>query len=172
MVLGLLYGVFIELPLLLLNAILGINLVPLVNALWDLVVIPIDAIFFALSGFHLIEWPQSVINKCYRCEGKWKFDDGTTVTIYKTFGEWGELLNCSGEQITQGFNHIFGTILPSARWGSWANNHNLDGSDWNPGFWGNEMPKQNSAKPEPYSSAFSTNVGGQPITQQGQQQQS
>ena len=30
LVLGLLYGVFIELPLLLLNAIFGINLVPLV----------------------------------------------------------------------------------------------------------------------------------------------
>jgi len=165
LVLGLLYGVFIELPLLLLNAIFGINLVPLVNALWDLVVIPIDAIFFAVSGFHLVEWPESVIHKCYRCEGSWTFDNGETVTIYKTFGEWAEMLNCSGEQIVQGFNHIFGTILPSARWGSWANNHNLEGSDWNPGFWGGELPKKNTAKQQPYSNAFSTNVGGEPISQ-------
>ena len=167
LVLGLLYGVFIELPLLLLNAIFGINLVPLVNALWDLVVIPIDAIFFALSGFHLIEWPESVINKCYRCEGKWKFEDGNTVTIYKTFGEWAELLNCSGEQIVQGFNNIFGTILPSARWGAWANKQHLDGSDWNPGFWGNKLPESNDAEQPTYSRAFSTSVGGEQITQQG-----
>ena len=163
LVLGLLYGVFIELPLILLDAIFGINLVPLVNALWDLVVIPIDAIFFALSGFHLVEWPESVIHKCYRCEGKWTFDNGQKVTIYKTFGEWAELLNCSGEQMIQGLNHIFGTILPSARWGSWANNHNLSGSDWNPGFWGGNFPKKNTASPPTYSSANSNAVGGQSI---------
>jgi hypothetical protein len=163
LVLGLLYGVFIELPLMLLNAIFGLNLVPLVNALWDLVVIPIDAIFFALSGFHLVEWPESVIHKCYRCEGRWAFGD-KTVTIYKTFGEWAELLNCSGEQIIQGFNHIIGTIFPSARWGSWANNHNLSGGDWNPEFWGGQMPKKNTANPPVYSTANSNEIGGQKIT--------
>tara|TARA_B100000989_G_C19483856_1_gene446468 strand:+ start:64 stop:984 length:921 start_codon:yes stop_codon:yes gene_type:complete len=163
LVLGLLYGVFIELPLLLLNAIFGINLVPLINALWNLVVIPIDAIFFAISGYHLVKWSDSVINKCYRCDGNWTFSNGQTVTIYKTFGEWAELLNCSGEQIVQGFNHIFGTILPSERWSAWANKQYLAGSDWRPGFWGSKMPKKNSAEQQPYSNAFSNEIGNQKI---------
>ncbi len=164
LVLGLLYGVFIELPLLLLNAIFGINLVPLVNALWNLVVVPIDALFFAVSGFHLVKWPDSVIKKCYRCEGSWTFSNGETVTIYKTFGDWAKLLNCSGEQIVQGFNHIFGTILPSARWGAWANKKHLHGSDWNPTFWGGTMPNKNNAEQQSYSSANSNEIGGEPIT--------
>ena len=163
LVLGLLYGVFIELPLTLLNAIFGLNLVPLVNALWDLVVIPIDAIFFALSGIHLIKWSESVIQKCYRCEGRWAFDD-KTVTIYKTFGEWVELGNCSGDQIIQGFNNIIGTIFPSARWGAWANNNHLSGGDWNPTFWGGEMPKKNAATPPVYSSGNQDKIGGEEIT--------
>jgi hypothetical protein len=124
---------------------------------------PIDAIFFAISGYHLVKWSDSVINKCYRCDGNWTFSNGQTVTIYKTFGEWAELLNCSGEQIVQGFNNIFGTILPSERWGAWANKRNLAGNDWRPGFWGSSMPKKNSAKQQPYSNAFSNEIGDQKI---------
>jgi len=153
LVFGILYGVFIELPLILINAIFGINLAPLVLMIWNLFMLPLDALFFALSGFHLIKWPDSVIRKCYRCEGKWTMKNGQKVTIYKTFAEWGELLNCSGDQIISGFNNIFGTILPSERWGAWFNKRHLPGSDWQPAFWGMKSPPPQKASP-PYSNAF------------------
>jgi hypothetical protein len=153
MVLGLLYGIFIELPLILINAIFGINLAPLVLMIWNLFMLPLDALFYALSGFHLIQWPDSVIHKCYRCEGKWTFKNGTTVTIYKTFGEWAQLLNCSGDQILQGINHIFTTMLPSSRWSEWFNKRHLPGSDWEPAFWGIQSPPS-SPPPNQYSTAF------------------
>lgn len=156
MVFGILYGVFIELPLILINAIFGINLAPLVLMIWDLFMLPLDALFYALSGFHLVKWPESVIRKCYRCEGKWTFKNGKSVTIYKTFAEWSELLNCSGDQILQGINHIFTTMIPSKRWMEWFNKRHLPGHDWEPPFWGIRAPPSRDAT-KPYNSAF-TNV--------------
>jgi hypothetical protein len=153
MVFGILYGVFIELPLILINAIFGIDLTPLVTMIWNIFMLPLDALFFALSGFHLIKWPESVIRKCYRCEGKWTMKNGHTVTIYKTFAEWGQLLNCSGDQILSGINHIFTTLMPSERWGAWFNKRHLRGYDWEPGFWGSSPPPPKKAS-VPFKTAF------------------
>lgn len=155
LVFGILYGVFIELPLILINAIFGINLAPLVLMIWEFFMLPLDAIFYALSGFHLIKWSDSVIRKCYRCEGKWTMKNGHSVTIYKTFAEWGELLNCSGDQILSGINHIFTTIIPSERWGAWFNKRHLPGNDWKPDFWGISSPPSKKSAP-PYSTAFTS----------------
>ncbi len=152
LVFGMLYGIFIELPLMLINAIFGIDLAPLVKMIWEFFMLPLDALFYALSGFHLIKWPDSVIRKCYRCEGKWKIGN-KRITIYKTFAEWGQLLNCSGDQILSGMNHIFTTIIPSERWGAWFNKRHTAGHDWEPGFWGSSPPPPQKASP-PFSSAF------------------
>ena len=153
MVLGILYGIFIEFPLILINAILGINFAPLVKLIYDMTIIPLDALFFALSGFHLVKWPKSVIDKCYRCEGEWKFKNGQKVKIHKTYAEWSQLFNCSFDQIFSGLGHIFTTFLPSSRWWQWFNKENQEGSDWNPAFWGIPERKDTNPPPPSYSSA-------------------
>lgn len=159
MVLGILYGVFIELPLILINAIFGIDFAPLVKMMWDVVMLPLDALFFAISGFHLVKWPQSVIHECYRCKGSWKFQNGTRVTIYKTYAEWAKLFGCTFDQIFSGFGHILTTFLPSSRWWAWFNRQNQDGSDWNPPFWGIPERKNPNPPPPEYSSGFDQNLG-------------
>lgn len=136
MTLGLLYGVFVELPLLLIRAIFGIDLQVFVDIFWNVFVLPIDSIFYALSGFHLVKWDEDVIKKCYRCKGKYTFANGNTVTLHKTFAEWAELMNCSFEQIVQGFIRIFTTLIPSNKWWAWANSKHMRPPDWNPKFFG------------------------------------
>ena len=136
MVLGLLYGVFVELPLILIRAIFGIDLQVIVDIMWNLFVLPIDSIFFALSGFHLVKWDEDVIKNCYRCKGTYKFENGTTVTLHKTFAEWSQLMNCSFEEIIQGLMRIFTTLIPSNKWWAWANKSHLRPPDWNPKFFG------------------------------------
>jgi hypothetical protein len=136
MVFGLIYGVFIELPLILLRAIFGIDLQVIIDVIYNLFILPLDSIFFAISGFHLVKWSDSVINHCYRCKGKYKFSDGKEVTLHKTFAEWAKLMNCSFEQIIEGFMRMFTTIIPSNKWWSWINGDHVKASDWDPKFFG------------------------------------
>lgn len=126
MILGLLYGIFIQLPLLLINAIFGINLQPIVDFLYKLIVVPADAMFYAVSGFHLVNWPDSVINECYRCKGKYTFANNRSIYLYKRMNEWAKLFDCSTEQIKNGFVKIFTSIVPSQKWTAWAD---ADGTD-------------------------------------------
>ena len=136
MTLGLLYGVFVELPLLLIRAIFGIDLQVFVDIFWNLFILPIDSIFFAISGFHLVRWDEEVIKKCYRCKGKYAFANGREVTLYKTWAEWAKLMNCSFQQIVTGFLRIFTTLIPSNKWWAWSNKRHLKPPDWRPKFFG------------------------------------
>ncbi len=136
MVFGLMYGIFIELPLILIRAIFGIDLQVFVDIFWTVLILPLDSIFFALSGFHLVKWDEEVIKKCYRCKGKYTFANGREVTLYKTWAEWAKLMNCSFEQIIQGFMRIFTTLIPSNKWWAWANNKHVNPPDWRPKFFG------------------------------------
>lgn len=132
MVLGLLYGVFVELPLILIRAIFGIDLQVFVDICWNVFIVPLDALFYALSGFHFINWSDDVINRCYRCKGKYTMSDGRTVTLYKTWAEWAELLKCGNEQMVQGFMRIFTSLIPSPKWWEWANGRNQSPPNWEP----------------------------------------
>jgi len=136
MVFGLMYGIFIELPLILIRAIFGIDLQVFVDIFWTVLILPLDSIFFALSGFHLVKWDEEVIKKCYRCKGKYTFANGREVTLYKTWAEWAKLMNCSFDQIIQGLMRIFTTLIPSNKWWAWANNKHVRPPDWNPKFFG------------------------------------
>ena len=136
MIFGLIYGVFIELPLILLRAIFGIDLQVVVDIIYNLFIVPLDSVFFAISGFHLVIWSDSVINHCYRCKGKYKFADGKKVTLYKTFAEWTKLMNCSFEQIIDGFMRMMTTLIPSNKWWSWTEGDHLRPPDWDPKFFG------------------------------------
>ena len=136
LVIGLTYGVFIQLPLILINAIFGLNLQPIVDFLYKLIVLPLDAIFFAISGFHLVVWPDSVIHDCYRCKGTWTINGKNKVTLYKQMNEWASLFDCSTEQIIDGFLKIFTAIVPNAKWGAWGDGDHLPGWDDRPNFLG------------------------------------
>ncbi len=136
MTFGLLYGIFIELPLLLIRAIFGIDLQVFVDIFWNIFILPIESIFYALSGFHLVKWDNEIIKKCYRCKGTYTFTNGSKVTLHKTWAEWATLMNCSFEQIVQGFVRIFTTLIPSNKWWAWANKRHLHPPDWNPKFFG------------------------------------
>lgn len=132
MTFGLLYGIFIELPLILIRAILGIDLQALIDIFWNLFIVPLDSMFYALSGFHIIKWDDAIIKRCYRCKGKYTFANGREVTLYKTWAEWASLMNCSIEQIVSGFMRIFTTLIPSPKWVSWMNGKHKRPPDWNP----------------------------------------
>ena len=141
---GIFYGICIELPIVLIKAIFGIDLHIFVEILYNLVVIPLDTIFFALSGYHLIAWSDDVIKKCYKCKGTWTLSNGQEVTMYKTFDEWGKMLDCGAEQLANGFMRAFTTILPTEKWLTWADDdggkkYSTINSDKygnpNPNFW-------------------------------------
>jgi len=136
LVIGLTYGVFVQLPLILINAIFGLNLQPIVEFFYKLIVVPLDAIFFAISGFHLVNWPDSVINDCYRCKATWTIKDNKRVTLYKPMNEWAQLFDCSAEQIIHGFLKVFTSIVPNAKWGAWGDGEHLPGWDDEPNFLG------------------------------------
>tara|TARA_B110000858_G_C17704397_1_gene427533 strand:- start:2 stop:949 length:948 start_codon:yes stop_codon:yes gene_type:complete len=113
---GIFYGIFIELPIVLIKAIFGIDLYIFVQIAYNLIVLPLDSLFFALSGYHLVKWSDDVINKCYRCKGTWKLANGQEVTMYKTFDEWAKMFKCGNDQMVDGVNKIFKTIFPSKLW--------------------------------------------------------
>ena len=113
---GIFYGIFIELPIVLIKAIFGIDLYIFVEIAYNLIVLPLDSLFFALSGYHLVKWSDDVINKCYRCKGTWKLANGQEVTMYKTFDEWAKMFKCGNDQMVDATDKIFKTIFPSRLW--------------------------------------------------------
>ena len=40
--------------------------------------------------------------------------------MYKTFDEWGKMLDCGAEQLANGIMRAFTTILPTEKWLTWA----------------------------------------------------
>ena len=64
--------------------------------------------------------------------------------MYKTFDEWGKMLDCGAEQLANGFMRVFTTILPTEKWLTWADDdggkkYSTINSDKygnpNPNFW-------------------------------------
>jgi len=134
---GIFYGVFIELPLLLIYAITGLDLQFLIDLIIEAVILPVDTVIFTLTGYHIIQWPESVIENCYRCKGTMDFGDGKgKQTVYKTMGQWGTMLNCTTHQFIHGVAKIFTSIIPSAKWISWFEGNHLDGGDDSPNVFG------------------------------------
>lgn len=136
LILGLTYGLFIQLPIILLNAVFGINLQPILDFFYELIIVPIDAFIYAISGYHLVKWSDDIINECYRCKGTYKFASGRSIDIYKPLDEWAKLLNCSTEQMRNGIMKIFTSFVPGAKWQAWIDGKHLPGWDNEPDFWG------------------------------------
>jgi hypothetical protein len=129
LIFGLTYGVFIELPIILIFAITNIDLQFLVKLLYDITILPLDALIFALSGFHIVSWSDSVIKKCYRCKGTINGKN-----LEQTFGQWIEMYKCSFSQMVNGFIKVFTSLVPSRKWTAWLKKQNLQGWDDNPSF--------------------------------------
>jgi hypothetical protein len=124
----------VELPCVLIYAITGIDLQPLVDMVYEVVVLPLDGIIHSISGYHITKWSNSVVTNCYRCTGTYHFNGDNSVTLTKPFNEWAETFKCSGKQMQQGIVKIFQSIIPSPKWGAWIMGQHLDGADNNPSF--------------------------------------
>jgi len=130
LILGIFYGVFIELPLLLIYAITAIDMQFLVDLVIEIVVLPIDTVAFTLTGYHITSWPDSVIKNCYSCAGTIDLNDGNgKQTLHKTMGQWGSMLNCTTHQFIHGLAKIFTSTIPGPKWGAWYNGDNIKGGD-------------------------------------------
>jgi hypothetical protein len=134
MVFGLLYGVLIELPIVIIYAVLGLDLQPVVDLVYEVAVIPLDEIIFAISGYHIIMWSPDVVQECYRCVGTYRVA-GQEFTFSKPFNEWAAAFKCSGKQMAQGITKVVQSIIPSPKWGAWIEAKHLDGADNNPSWW-------------------------------------
>lgn len=133
MIFGILYGILVELPCVIIYAIFGMDLQPLVNLIYEIIVLPLDNIIFSISGYHITKWSDSVVKDCYRCTGTYNYN-GQDITLTKSFNEWAATFGCSGKQMEHGIIKIFQSIIPSPKWGSWIMGQHLDGKDDNPAF--------------------------------------
>jgi hypothetical protein len=120
-VFGIVYGVTIELPIILIRAIFGINLQPIVNDIYEMVILPLNDLVYFVTGFYIVKWDKSVTDKCFRCKGVYKMSNGKDVTLYKTFNEWAQLNECNVSQMKNGFVKIFESVIPSEKWTAWMN---------------------------------------------------
>lgn len=111
---GVTVGLFIMLPISIIDAIFGIDLKILITSFYDLFLVPIDEIFFSICGFHLFQWSDSVIRNCYRCKGKMNGK-----TYYKKIDEWSQLFNCSNAEIRDGAYRMTEAIIPGEMWFEW-----------------------------------------------------
>lgn len=126
MIYGILHGLFIDLPTILIYAITGYDIGPIFNFIYEMVIVPIDYVIHMITGFHVTKWSDDVIYNCYRCQGSIPKQSGT---VSKSFGWWAATMNCSTKQVNDGFNKMFETIFP-VKWDEWYKGRHLDGGDW------------------------------------------
>ncbi len=133
LIFGLLYGILIELPIVIIYAIFGLDLQPLVDFVYQIAIVPIDELIYAISGFHIVRWSPDVVQQCYQCTGTYNVG-GQTYTFSKPFNEWAATFNCSGEQMKNGIVKVLQSIVPSPKWTAWLAGDHLDGGDDSPPF--------------------------------------
>lgn len=122
---GTIYKIFVELPIVLLKAVLGLDLQFIVDLIFDIAIEPVDGLIYGLSGYHITRWPDSVVNLCYKCTGKIK-----GVEITQGYYDWGSMFNCTNAEIEHASKKMFYSIFPVDRhWGTWARGKHLDGWD-------------------------------------------
>ena len=122
---GTIYLIFIEFPLALLNAIIGLDLWFIIDLIYDIAMLPIDGLIYGISGYHIIKWPDSVIDRCYKCTGQ---IGGKTIT--QEYSKWAKMFNCTNAEINHASKKIFYSIFPvDGHWNTWARGNHLDGAD-------------------------------------------
>jgi hypothetical protein len=122
---GTLYKICIELPIVLLKNIIGLDLQFIVDLIHDLVIIPVDTLIFGLSGYHITKWPDSVVSNCYKCKGKL---NGQYLELQ--YYQWGKMFNCTNSEIMHGMYKMMYSVFPIDRhWMTWSKGRHLDGAD-------------------------------------------
>lgn len=117
---GIIYGLCIELPHVLVKAITGVDL-GFVGDIITPIISFLDDMAYSLSGFHIDRWPDSVQSKCYKCKS---FYDGSEAT----FTQRGQDFYNTNKQLAKGFTSLFG-VIPNPAWGDWWKGNHLDGND-------------------------------------------
>jgi hypothetical protein len=122
---GTLYKICIELPIVLVKNVIGLDLQFIVDLIHDLVVIPLDTLIFGLSGYHITRWPDSIVSNCYKCKGS---INGQELELQ--YYQWGKMFNCTNSEIMHGMYKMIYSVFPIDRhWMTWAKGRHLDGAD-------------------------------------------
>jgi hypothetical protein len=122
---GTLYKICVELPIVLLKNIIGLDLQFIIDLIHDLVVIPVDTLIFGLSGYHITKWPDSVVSKCYKCKGNINGEE-----LELQYYQWGKMFNCTNSEIMHGMYKMMYSVFPIDRhWMTWSKGRHLDGAD-------------------------------------------
>jgi hypothetical protein len=122
---GTLYKICIELPIVLLKNIIGLNLQFIVDLIHDLVIVPVDTLIFGLSGYHITKWSDSIVSKCYKCKGTLNGQD-----LELQYYQWGKMFNCTNAEIMHGVYKMMYSLFPIDRhWMTWVKGRHLDGAD-------------------------------------------
>lgn len=125
---GTIYKIAVELPIVILKNVLGLDLQFIIDLIHDLVVIPLDTLIFGLSGYHITKWPDSVVSKCYKCKGKIN-----GIELELQYYQWGSMFNCVSEEIMNGMYKMIYSVTPLGfldnHWMTWAKGRHLDGGD-------------------------------------------
>ena len=116
--------------------ITGVDLKPIITMGWNLTVEPLDAIIFSVTGHHITKWSESTIYRCYRCEADFAPNGGNEIKRIKdmTIVGWGKVLGCSIDSMKEGIYKMVTSVIPSRKWGAWAQGEHQDGSDDDPPF--------------------------------------
>jgi len=158
-ILGILRGIFIELPFAIINGMTGIDLHFITDLMYELLIVPLDGVCFLITGYHFIAWSDPVIEKCYRCKGTIKVNTGQTLTFIQPFNWWVKSMRCGIQEMNDGLESIFWSIVPNPKWGAWAQGDTyneygysqgrrdgkfiLDGNDQHPDPLGHYIPMLN-----------------------------
>jgi hypothetical protein len=122
--------IFIRLPLTIIKAIFGIDLHFLVDIFKSLILVPINELFIIIVGFGFLEWSDTIVQRCYRCQGEIRDSGGKVVySDSKSFGDWATLYTCSNSILKSGIDKIFYSAFPSKHWQTWYDGNHLDGGD-------------------------------------------
>jgi hypothetical protein len=123
--------IFIRLPLTIIKAIFGIDLHFLVDMFKSIVLVPLNELFIIVVGFGFLNWSDTIIEKCYRCQGQIKNSNGSVIySGSKSFDEWAKLYKCTDALLKNGINKIFFSAFPSDHWKTWYDtDKHLEGGD-------------------------------------------
>jgi len=122
---GTLYKICVELPIVLMKNVIGLDLQFIVDLIHDLVVIPLDTLIFGLSGYHITKWPDSIVSNCYKCKGSLNGQE-----LELQYYQWGKMFNCTNSEIMHGAYKMIYSLFPIDRhWMTWAKGRHLDGAD-------------------------------------------
>lgn len=89
------YYIFFELPVLLLELVLGISLKSELDMLWKIIRTG-DEVVYGMTGLYLTQLPPSLVKRCYSCRSR--------KITRKSFMEGVEKMERAGENIKRDFN--------------------------------------------------------------------